>query len=184
MAAISIKKCILGFFFLTYAFVTHPLNAVGLATGPSLGIAGFYPSFNAKPLPQKTCLNNLAFQVGWFAKLDIWLLYAQLNTLLILDLHKLSNNLDYNHFKYAMPFTVGTSVFSLFCPHMGLIFKQNIHSYILGLGVDLGHFLMDIDWEFGQSTVARKSINAILVNGDRQYRPGQLILRAHYNLLG
>lgn len=183
MQAISIKKSILGFFFLTYVLVTHPLSAVGLATGPSLGIVGFYTSFNSKPLPQKTSMDNLAFQVGWFAKLDLWLLYAQLNTLLILDWHKLFNNLDYS--KYVIPFTVGTSVFSLFRPHMGLIFKQKINkSYVLGLGVDLGRFLMDIDWELGRSIIARKSTNAILVDGGRQCRPGQLILRIHYNLLG
>ena len=35
-------------FFLAYISVAYPSNAVGLATGPSLGIAGFYTAFNLK----------------------------------------------------------------------------------------------------------------------------------------
>lgn len=202
--AMNIKKSIRAFFFLAYISVAYPSNAVGLATGPSLGIAGFYTAFNLKKENLKTSIDNIALHVGWFAQLDLWLLYAKLDGLFVLDWHTLLN--DRNAFKYIQaPFTIGMPVFNVFRPHIGVIFripwdqlydsefksnqliesyKKKINGYILGMGIALGHFLIDIDFELGRSSLAKKSIRAELADGDEDYRPKQLALKIHYNLLG
>lgn len=204
MKVINIRKCILSFF--AYSLVAHPLYAIGLATGPSLGIAGFHTSFDLKQQLQKTSMDNLALQMGWFAKLDVWLLYAKLDALVVLDWRKLPNKLNRDHLKYiTLPLTIGLPLFNLFRPHIGLVFRlpltgvdnmrfkgnhliesyrEKINGYVLGLGIDLGNILIDIYWEFARSSVTRKSISDALVDGHKQYRPKQLTLRVGYNLLG
>jgi len=199
-AGMNIKKYIAAFFFLAYTSVAYPSKAVGLATGPSLGIAGFYSGLNLKKSNLKTSIDNIALHIGWFAQLDLWLLYAKLDGWFVLDWHRLLN--DRNDFKYIQaPFTIGMSVFNVFRPHIGLIFriplgqlwelnrnqliesyKKKINGYILGIGIALSHFLIDIDFELGRSSLAKRSISANLVDGD--YRPKQLTLKIHYNLLG
>ncbi|MGI2299803.1 hypothetical protein [Candidatus Cardinium hertigii] len=201
----KIRKSILAFFFLAYTSVAYPSSAVGLATGPSLGIAGFYTTFKEKNL--KISIDNLALQIGWFAQLDLWLLYAKLDGLFVLDWYRLPNTEDSNCFKYIQaPLTIGMPVFNIFRPHIGLIFriplgelyknekfkankliesyKKKINGYTLGIGIALGDFLIDIDFELGQSRLDKKSISSRLADRDRGYRPKQLALKIHYNLLG
>ncbi|CAH2559940.1 hypothetical protein [Cardinium endosymbiont of Oedothorax gibbosus] len=203
MKVINIRKSIPVFF--AYFLVAHPSRAVGLTTGPSLGIAGFHTSFDLKLQRQKISTDNMALQVGCFAKLDVWLLYARLDALFVLDWRKLPNKSKRHHFKsITLPLTIGLPLFDLFRPHIGLVFrlpigvddarfkgncliksyKEKINGYILGLGIDLGNILMDVYWEFARSPVARKSISDALIDGHKQYRPGQLTLRVGYNLLG
>ncbi|MGI2298828.1 hypothetical protein ACRRVB_03500 [Candidatus Cardinium hertigii] len=201
----NLKKYMLGFFFLAYTSVAYPSKAVGLATGPSLGIAGFYTTLNLKKTSLKTSIDNIALQIGWFAQLDLWVLYAKLDGWFVLDSYKLLNKSDRNYLKYIQaPLTIGIPIFNLFRPHIGLIFrmpvgendgefkgnqlieiyKEKINGYILGIGIVLGHFLIDIDFELGRSSLAKKSISPELTNGDEKYRPKQLALKIHYNLLG
>lgn len=197
----------LAFFFLACTSGVYPSSAVGLATGPSLGIAGFYTTLNLKEENLKTTTDNLALQIGWFAQLDLWLLYAKLDGLFVLDWHTLPNKPDRNCFKYIQaPLTIGMPVFNVFRPHIGLIFriplgelynntefkgneliesyKKKINGYILGIGVALGHFLIDIDFELGQSSLIKNCISSGVADGDGSYRSKQLALKIHYNLLG
>lgn len=205
MKVINVRKYILGFSFLAYTLLVHPSKAIGLATGPCVGISGFYTNFNGQPA-QPVSMENLALQMGWFAKLDLWLLYAKVDGLLVLDWHKFPNQLDRHYLpSITMPCTIGVPVFSLLRPHIGLVFRiplydlhdakfkdhelikryaNHINGYILGLGIDLSCFLIDIYCEFGRSTVTRKSIDTTLVDGNKSYRPKQVVLRLHYNLLG
>ena len=204
MKAISIRKYILGFF--AYVLIAHPSSAIGLATGPSVGIAGFCTSFDTTQPLKKIATDNMALRIGWFAKLDLWLLYAKLDPSFVFDWRKLPNQLDREHFKYiTLPFTIGVPCFGLLRPHIGLIFRINlddlndtkfkdnrfiescrkkINGYILGLGIDLGKLLVDINFEFARLSVARKFISSALLNSDKEYRPKQFALRASYNLLG
>ncbi|WP_342265396.1 hypothetical protein [Cardinium endosymbiont of Philonthus spinipes] len=204
MKVINIKKCMLPF--LGYFLVLDASHAIGLATGPSLGIAGFHTSFNSKQQLQKTSINNLALQIGGFAKLDVWLVYAKLDAFFVLDWRKLPHKLNRDHFQYiTLPLTLGVPLFSLFRPHVGLIFrvplsglddssftgnkliasyKEKINGYILGLGIDLGNIVMDICWEFARLSIDRSSISADLMDGNKAYRPKQLTLRVGYDLLG
>ncbi|WP_419241210.1 hypothetical protein [Cardinium endosymbiont of Nabis limbatus] len=204
MKRFNIIKAILAFF--GCALLTHPSNAVGLATGPSFGLAGFRTHFDAQDPFKKVSIHNAALQIGWFAKLDIWLLYGKLDGLFILDWHKLPNKLTCNHFKsITLPLTIGIPILGILRPHIGLIFRipwsdlddpslqgnhliecysKKINGYIIGLGLDLGHFLIDIYCKLGSSTIARKSIEATLLQGNKTYRPKEFTLRVGYNLLG
>ncbi|AXI24343.1 hypothetical protein CE557_535 [Cardinium endosymbiont of Sogatella furcifera] len=206
MKVTNIKKYILGLCALVYMLVAHPSNAIGWAIGPSLGITGFYSSFGSKQTTQKTTIHNFALQMGGFASLDFWLLYAKLDGLFVLDWHKLPHKLDRNHFKHiTLPLTIGVPLFGLLRPHIGFIFRipltglddgdlrgnhliesyrKKINGYLLGLGIDLGPLLIDGSWEFAHLSVARKFISAALSGGDKPYRPQQITLRIGCNLLG
>ncbi|WP_243017968.1 MULTISPECIES: hypothetical protein [Candidatus Cardinium] len=206
MKLISIKKSILGPLFLAYALIPNPSRAIGIATGPSLGIAGFYSSFDTSASSKKIDTKNLALQVGWFAKLDLWLLYAKLAPCFVLDWHKLPNQLNRAHFRYiTVPFTIGMPFLGWLRPHIGLIFRiplnslddtklqgnnlianysKKINGYIVGIGIDLANVLIDICWQFAWSAIDRKSISNDLLYGLKKHRPKQLALKVSYNLLG
>ncbi|MCT4697160.1 MAG: hypothetical protein V3581_03680 [Candidatus Cardinium sp.] len=206
MKVTNIKKYILGLWTLVYMLMAHPSKAVGWAVGPCLGITGFYSSLSSKQTTKKTTIHNLALQMGGFTSLDLWLLYAKLDAVFVLDWHKLPHKFDRNYFKHiTLPLTIGLPLFGLLRPHIGCIFRiplaglddadltgnhliesyrKKINSYLLGLGIDLGTILIDISWEFAQLSVARKFISATLLDGDKPYRPQQITLRIGYNLLG
>lgn len=201
---VNLVKCIL--VFCIHSLVAHSSHALGFATGPSLGAAGFHTSFDLKQQFKKTSTNNLALQIGWFAKLDLWLLYAKLDALFVLDWRKLPNKLDRDHFKHiTLPLTIGFPIFSLLRPHIGIVFhlplddlddtrfkgnrlienyRKKINGCILGLGIDLSSVLIDIYLEFARLSVAKKFISSTPADGDKQYRPKQFTLRVGYNLLG
>ncbi|TSJ80785.1 MAG: hypothetical protein NMK33_05045 [Candidatus Cardinium sp.] len=190
-----------------FAYFPHSSSAIGPATGPSLGISGFHTHFDSKhPLEKKVTIGNLALQMGWFVKLDLGLLYAKLDGLFVLDWHRLPHTLQRDHFQYlTLPLTVGMPVLSIFRPHIGLVFrvplygldhtshqgnelieryKEKINGYILGLGIDISNLIIDIHWEFAQSSLTRNAISDTLVDGHKEHRPQQLTLKIGYNLLG
>ncbi|ROT47125.1 hypothetical protein [Candidatus Cardinium hertigii] len=189
MKRISVRK---GILFCLSFLLTHPSKAIGFAAGPSLGAAGYYVN---DPEKYSVALHNFAVQIGLFAKLDLWLLYAKLDPLFVLDWNNISPSHTVYCSKYiSAPMTVGVSLFDLLRPHAGLVFlidltenkfkiiknarkeEKNNWFYLLGIGVDLGNFLIDLDWEYGVSS------NQQISKGS--YRPKQFALRVGYNLLG
>jgi hypothetical protein len=198
----SVKKYMLGFCLASLAAV-QPSSAIGVAVGPSLGLAGYYASFDAQD-KHKVVIGNYALQVGGFMKLDLWLLYAKVDPLFVLDWRRLPNKVDKDCFKnITIPITIGVPLFSLLRPHVGVVvrmhlssdnqfkgnaiiekYKEKINSWLFGIGVDLGNFLLDLDFEWGMSSITRKSVDPLLLDGDKDYTPKQFALKIGYNLLG
>ncbi len=198
------RKWIVSFSFLAYTFMPYTSKAIGLATGPSFGMGGFYTSFESKKLSQKISISNVACQMGWFTKLDLGLLYVKLDGLFVLNWRKLPDALDRKCFKdITLPITIGVPFFGLLRPHIGLVFliplnsldrtcfqcnalieryREKINGYILGFGIDLGKVLIDVCYEFAWSTVTRKSISPDLLEHHKDYRPKKINLRVGYNL--
>lgn len=202
----SIKKYILSLFFAAFYFVAHPSKAIGITTGPSLGVAGYYAGFDSTN-PGKTPItsSNRAFQLGWFAKLDLALFYARLDTLVVLDWHNLPHHVDAKFLKhFTAPVTIGVSLFDIIRPHLGVVFQTSFlddkgssqialieayrrneaNGYLVGIGLDLGNFLIDLDFQGAFSPLSRKSIDPLLIDGDKDYTPKQFVLKVGYNLLG
>ncbi|WP_339044466.1 hypothetical protein [Cardinium endosymbiont of Tipula unca] len=201
----SIKKHILSLFFIVFYFVAHPSKAIGIATGPSLGVAGYYASFDSiTPGKTNVTISNRAIQLGGFAKLDLALFYARLDALIGLNWHHLPHHVDSKCLKHlTVPVTIGVSLFDTIRPHLGIVFhasfsddeqsnqitlietyKKKIQGYLFGVGLDLGNFLIDLDFQAAFSTLPRKSIDPLLVDGDKDYTPKQFVLKVGYNLLG
>lgn len=201
----SIKKYTLSLFFAAFYFVTHPSKAVGIATGPSLGVAGYYAGFDATDSGKAPItISNRAFQLGWFAKLDLALFYARLDTLVVLDWHNLPHHVDAKFLKhFTVPVTIGVSLFDIIRPHLGVVFQTSFsdnegsnqtalieayrnkaNGYLVGIGLDFCNFLIDLDFQGTFSVLPRKSIDPLLVDGDKDYTPKQFVLKVGYNLLG
>lgn len=163
-------------------------------------------TFESKRLLEKISKKHLAFQLGWSATLDIWLLYTRLDAFFVFYSHKLPGQVDREHFKYvSLPFTVGWPILSFLRPHAGLAFriplgsindtkfkdngiiqscKEKLNGYILGCGIDVGSILIDIYLEFASRLVDRKNMSTYIQHGEKQYRDKTIGIKVCYNLLG
>lgn len=177
-------------------FITHDTKAIGLAVGPSLGIAGFYTSMDGQHV-----ISNRAIQLGGFAKLDLALFSLQATPLFVWDRRRVTTKIDRHSFtRFTCPITAGLSL-SLLRLYGGIIFsfslsddaqfqgmdlvqlyRKKVNGWLFGIGVDLGNFVIDLAFERSFSSVKREKIDTILTAGS--HTPKQFSLRVGYNLLG
>ncbi|WP_133281840.1 hypothetical protein [Cardinium endosymbiont of Culicoides punctatus] len=195
----NIKKCIASIFLIAFYCTSHPSKALGVAAGPSVGIAGFYSSFDANiPGKDKITISNCAVPIGMFLMLDAFL-YIRFDILFVPDWYKLPNDRDAKFFKHiTVPITLGISLLDTIRPHCGIIFqksfldddlsnkinfvkeyKEHATGYLLGVGLDLGNFLIDLDFKGSFSSIPKSNINHL-----EDYNPKQIILKVGYNLVG
>lgn len=202
MKLINVKKCIL-ICLATVLSVAHRSQAIGLAVGPSVGLTGLYSSLDS-PNQNTYSISNTALQLGLFTKLDIWLLYAKIDPMFVLDWRHVPNNINTHLFKHiTMPVTIGVPLFGMLRPHIGIIFRipfedktsfqgnsliekyrEKVNSYLFGLGIDIGNFIVDLSLERAFSSITIESIDPLLSGNKESYTPKQFALRVGYNLLG
>ncbi|AWN82291.1 hypothetical protein [Candidatus Cardinium hertigii] len=187
-------------FLLAYCLGVQPLSAIGIATGPTLGLAGYYATFDAANA-KSILVKNHALQLGWFAQLNLGLLYAKVIPLFVFDWHTISQRASQLN-RITFPVAVGIPLFNFLRPHVGLIFclplsdstndpneslikkyKEKINSCFFGVGIECGKWLLDFDFEVLFSSIAKEKIGSGLIDGKASYRPKQFALKVGYNLL-